>query len=406
MKEPLIAADDTLMLWGILIIVASISIILEQRFKWASRISGAIIALVIAIVLSNTGIIPTESSVYDAVWSVIVPLAIPLLLFQINLKKLFRESGRLLLMFLISSIGTIAGTTLAFFALREHIPMLDKIAAMFSASYIGGGVNFAAMAAKFETPGELVSASVVADNLTMAVLFIVLIIIPTMSFFRKRYNTPHIDEVESRAGKDENLAKSYWKPKSISLLDIALAVGIAFTIVLVAKKLSQYFDMRIPSGDNVGFLWNLANGLFGDMYLMLTTLTFLALLLFPRFFERLQGSQEIGTYLIHIFFVVIGIPASIPLIIEQAPLLFVFAVTIVIINVVISLVFGKLLRFDLEEIMLAINANAGGPTTAAALAIAKGWQNLVGPILIVGTFGYIVGNYVGTVMGLWLGAFL
>lgn len=406
MKEPLIAADDTLMLWGILIIVASISIILEQRFKWASRISGAIIALVIAIILSNTGIIPTESSVYDAVWSVIVPLAIPLLLFQINLKKLFRESGRLLLMFLISSIGTIAGTTLAFFALREHIPMLDKIAAMFSASYIGGGVNFAAMAAKFETPGELVSASVVADNLTMAVLFIVLIIIPTMSFFRKRYNTPHIDEVESRAGKDENLAKSYWKPKQISLLDIALAVGIAFTIVLVAKKLSQYFDMRIPSGDNVGFLWNLANGLFGDMYLMLTTLTFLALLLFPRFFERLQGSQEIGTYLIHIFFVVIGIPASIPLIIEQAPLLFVFAVTIVIINVVISLVFGKLLRFDLEEIMLAINANAGGPTTAAALAIAKGWQNLVGPILIVGTFGYIVGNYVGTVMGLWLGAFL
>ena len=406
MKEPLIAADDTLMLWGILIIVASISIILEQRFKWASRISGAIIALVIAIILSNTGIIPTESSVYDAVWSVIVPLAIPLLLFQINLKKLFRESGRLLLMFLISSIGTIAGTTLAFFALREHIPMLDKIAAMFSASYIGGGVNFAAMAAKFETPGELVSASVVADNLTMAVLFIVLIIIPTMSFFRKRYNTPHIDEVESRAGKDENLAKSYWKPKQISLLDIALAVGIAFTIVLVAKKLSQYFDMRIPSGDNVGFLWNLANGLFGDMYLMLTTLTFLALLLFPRFFERLQGSQEIGTYLIHIFFVVIGIPASIPLIIEQAPLLFVFAVTIVIINVVISLVFGKLLRFDLEEIMLAINANAGGPTTAAALAIAKGWQNLVGSILIVGTFGYIVGNYVGTVMGLWLGAFL
>lgn len=406
MKEPLIAADDTLMLWGILIIVASISIILEQRFKWASRISGAIIALVIAIILSNTGIIPTESSVYDAVWSVIVPLAIPLLLFQINLKKLFRESGRLLLIFLISSIGTVAGTTLAFFALREHIPMLDKIAAMFSASYIGGGVNFAAMAAKFETPGELVSASVVADNLTMAVLFIVLIIIPTMSFFRKRYNTPHIDEVESRAGKDENLAKSYWKPKQISLLDIALAVGIAFTIVLVAKKLSQYFDMRIPSGDNVGFLWNLANGLFGDMYLMLTTLTFLALLLFPRFFERLQGSQEIGTYLIHIFFVVIGIPASIPLIIEQAPLLFVFAVTIVIINVVISLVFGKLLRFDLEEIMLAINANAGGPTTAAALAIAKGWQNLVGPILIVGTFGYIVGNYVGTVMGLWLGAFL
>lgn len=42
---------------------------------------------------------------------------------------------------------------------------------MISASYIGGGVNFAAMAAKFSTPGEYVSSTVVADNFMMALLF-------------------------------------------------------------------------------------------------------------------------------------------------------------------------------------------------------------------------------------------
>ena len=27
------------------------------------------------------------------------------------------------------------------------------------------------------------------------------------------------------------------------------------------------------------------------------------------------------------------------------------------------------------------------------LAISKGWQGLVGPILIIGTLGYVIGNY-------------
>lgn len=204
----------------------------------------------------------------------------------------------------------------------------------------------------------------------------------------------------------DNQAKTYWKAKEISLKDIALSVGTAFALVIVAKKVSTWFDSLIPSGEDVNFLFNLLNGLIGDQYLMLTTFTFLVLLMFPKFFDSLSGSQEIGTYLIHIFFVVIGIPASIPLIIQNAPLLLVFAFIIVVINLLVSLVGAKVFKFELEETLLAVNANIGGPTTAAALAIAKGWSNLVGPILIVGTLGYIIGNYVGTFLGLWLEGFM
>ncbi|MFP3345717.1 DUF819 family protein, partial [Halomonas sp. SIMBA_159] len=73
----MIQADDLLALWGIIVIVAAMSIVLEQKYSWAGKISGAIIALVSAIILSNTGIIPTASPAYDAVWAFIVPLAIP-----------------------------------------------------------------------------------------------------------------------------------------------------------------------------------------------------------------------------------------------------------------------------------------------------------------------------------------
>lgn len=408
LEKTLIQADDYITLWGIIVVLASISIYLEQRYIWASKITGAIIALIGAIVLSNTGIIPTASPVYDAVWTVIVPVAIPLLLFHVNIKKIFKETRRLLIIFLLSSIGTIVGTIVSFFLLKDHIPMLDRLGAMFSASYIGGGVNFAAMAAKFKTPGELVSSAVVADNLMMAILFIILMIIPTLSFFKRCYSTPHILEVEREGAIEDGktLAESFWKRKDISLKDIALSVGTAFLFVIVSFKIAKYLDQLIPSGEDVPFFMNLLNGLFGDGYIMLTTMTFMALALFPKYFENINGSQEVGTFLVHIFFVVIGIPASIPLIIQNAPLLLLFAFIIVIINLIISLVAGKIFKYDLEDILLASNANIGGPTTAAALAIAKGWKNLIGPILIVGTFGYIIGNYVGTILGNWFSTFM
>ncbi|MBN8202238.1 MULTISPECIES: DUF819 domain-containing protein [Bacillaceae] len=408
MEQTLIKADDYVTLWGSIVVWASASIYLEQRYSWAAKISGAIVALIGAIILSNTGIIPTASPVYDAVWTFIIPLAIPLLLFHVKIKKIWQESGRLLIIFLISSIGTVAGVIISFFLLKDHIPVLDKLGAMLSASYIGGGVNFAAMAAKFETPGEMVSAAVVADNLMMAIYFVVLMMVPAIGFFRRRFKTPHVDQVENGSIGEEGktLAESFWKRKDISLKDIALSVGTAFLLVIVSFKIAEFLDAAIPSGDDVSFFINLVNGLFGDKYLMLTTLTFLGLAMFPRYFESINGSQEIGTFLIYLFFVVIGIPASIPLIIENAPLLLVFVFIIVAVNLTVSLTAGKLLKYDLEEILLASNANVGGPTTAAAMAIAKGWKDLIGPILVVGTLGYIIGNYVGTALGLWFSGFM
>lgn len=402
----LIQPDDTWLLWGFLAGWAAISIYLEQKYKWASRISGAIIALVGAMLLANFNIIPTDSPVYDTVWAYVVPLAIPLLLFRSNILKIWNESGRLLLIFLISSIGTVAGAIIAFFALKEYIPHLEKISAMMTGSYIGGGVNFAAMSAKFETPGELVSATVVADNMLMAIYFLVLILIPTLSFFRKKYPTPHIDELEKNVSADENLAASYWERKDISLLDIGKAVGTAFAIVALSFTIAGYFDNLIPSGDNVNVFFNVLNGIFGDKYLMLTTLTMFFVSVFPKYFENINGAQEIGTYLIYIFFVVIGVPASLPLILQNAPLIFVFVTIMVFMNMLISFGVGKVTKFSLEEIILASNANIGGPTTAAAMAISKGWTKLVGPILLVGTLGYIIGNYAGSAIGYWLSSFL
>jgi len=127
--------------------------------------------------------------------------------------------------------------------------------------------------------------------------------------------------------------------------------------------------------------------------------------LFPGYFEKINGTREIGTFLIYLFFVVIGVPASLVIILKTAPLLFVFVLIIVLANIFITLILGKIFKFSLEEALLVSNANLGGPTTAAAMAIAKGWQKMIVPILLVGTLGYVIGNYLGTAIYYLIQAF-
>lgn len=396
--QTLIQPDDHLALWTFVMVAATSAIFIEQRFKWASKVPGAVIALLIAIAASNLNIIPTEAPTYDVVWGYIVPLAIPLLLFNTNLQSLVQESWKLLLLFLISSIATMIGAVLGFLTLRNYIPELDKVSGMISASYSGGGVNYAAMSAKLAPSESINAATIVADNMMMATYFLMLIAIASMPFVRRVWGSPHTDAVEKdlSASNAQTLSEAYWKPNLISLKDIAINLAASMVIVLLSFKLSAFLKALLGESDNI--FADLIINLITDKYLLLTTITFIIVSLFRNSFEKLNGSQELGTYCIYLFFVVIGIPASIGLIITNAPLLFVFVLIVALVNLITTMGVGKVFKFNIEEVVLACNANIGGPTTAAALAISRGWTKLVGPIMVIGTVGYVIGNYLGTIV--------
>lgn len=398
MVETLIQADDHLALWTFVLVAATSAIFIEQRYKWASKVPGAVIALLIAIAASNLKIIPTDAPTYDIVWGYIVPLAIPLLLFKTNIQSLIKESWKLLLLFLVSSMATMIGTVIAFLALRRYIPELDKISGMISASYSGGGVNYAAMSAKLEPSESINAATIVADNMMMAFYFLILIGLAGIPVIRRIWGSPHTDEIEKNPEMQSSrtLSEAYWKPNLISLKDIAICLASSMLIVLISFKLSALLKALLGTSDNI--IGDLIISLITDKYLLLTTITFIVASIFRNSFGKLNGSQELGTYCIYLFFVVIGIPASIGLIVTKAPLLFIFVFIIAMVNLAITMGVGKLFKFNVEEVVLACNANIGGPTTAAALAISKGWTKLVGPILVIGTVGYVIGNYLGTII--------
>ena len=402
-RESLVAADDTWALMAILVFFVAVSMVLEQKYMWASKISGAIVALIFALVLSNLAIIPTNSVLYDdIIWGYAVPMGIPLLLLQCNIKNIWKETGRTLIVFLIGAAGTVVGAFVAYALLHNYIPELKAVAAMMTGSYIGGGVNFSALALEFEASGEIIGSTTVADNLLMAIFFLVLIAVAGNKWFRKVYTHPHIDEV-AKNGLDssQTQAAAYWKRKDISLKDIAINFAYCVIVVWLAKLIGKGLSAVIPTSNVV---LSIINTFFGSQYVWITTISMLVATFGEKQVAKVNGSMEIGTFLIYLFTFVIGVPASIVQIILNTPLLLCFTLIMVVINLAFCLIGGKLIHADLEECILACNANIGGPTTAAGMAIAQGWSKLVGPIMLIGTFGYVIGTYLGILVGGILGA--
>ena len=402
-RESLIAADDTWALLALMAASVALAIWLEQKYVWASKISGAIIALLIALAASNLAIIPTSCVLYDSiVWDYAVPMGIPLLLLQCNMKKIWKETGRMMAIFLIGAAGTVAGAFLAYALLHPCIPGLEDVAAMMTDSYIGGGVNFAALAAEFDV-GDIKAATTVADNLLMALYFFALIFIAGMKFFRKHYSHPHIDAIAESGDLSgaQTQAAAYWSRKDISLKDIAMNFAYAVLVVFAAKLIAAFIGGLIP---DTGVVLHMLHTFFGSEYVWITTVSMACATFGEKQVAKLSGSQEIGTYLIYLFLFVIGVPASIVKIVQETPLLLVFTGIMVLVNMLFCFIGGKLLHFDLEDIILASNANIGGPTTAAGMAISQGWSALVGPVMLVGTFGYVIGTYLGILVGGLLGA--
>ncbi len=369
---PLVSPDDHWLLWAVLLATGAAALAAE-RTRWGRSFSGAVLAIGGGFLLSNAGVLPSSAPAYDMIWGYLVPLAIPLLLVRADLRRILKESGPMLVAFGLGTAGTVAGTAVAF----HLVPLGEegfKLAGVFCATYIGGSINYVAVAQALGLSSpDLLAAGLAADNLVMTLYFLVLFALPSLAWLRRRYpRRPGIEESGHGAAGG---------------LQPATAAGMLATLAYAAAICSGGFALaRMVGAPDAGILG-------------LTLLAVGAATLFPGRLDALGGADELGVVLMQVFFATIGAGAHVGTVLRVGLPLFVFAAAILAVHLGVILLAGRLVRADLVELVVASNANMGGPATAAAMAAARGWRGLVIPAVLCGTLGYALATFIGVAVG-------
>lgn len=392
-------ADDTMYLWMVVITVTALAITIEQKWKWGARISSCVMCILGGMLLANLHVIPFASPVYDSVGSTILLLAIPLLLFKSDVRKIYKSSGSTFIIFNVCAVAAMLASCIIPFVF-SGVEDIAKFTAMYSAAAVGGTVNAVAVTKIFDVPIDMLNGLGLVGNLTVAMIVFFFGQFCRMNFFRTRFKHPHIDEhelaVAQNPGGGATEAAMFWKGKEISLKDLAQAMAITFIIVSASQ-----FLCGLVNASSANFI---VKQLFGSVYLMMTLLTTLLATLLPNVLGNIKGSDELGNIMLLMWFMTIGCSANLPQIIKYGGLI--VCTFCIVFSIMCILVFsvGKIFKFDLEEMMVGIIASIGGPPTAAALSISMGWNRMVVPGILVGLYGYIIGNYVGVLLGNIFGA--
>lgn len=308
-------------------------------------VSAALVSILIGQAASNLRILPYEAPAYSIVMRFLLPLTIPLLLFRADMRRVIQSTGRLLLAFLLGSVATMIGTVVAYLIvpMRSLGPDGWKIAAALMGSYIGGAVNYIAICEVLGVSSSVMTAGVAADNVICAIYFMVLFALAS-----------RVPPEPSKLTTDVEIGLESNSGNKIPVLPTTTAIAISFAICKSADCLTKLFGIQ------------------GAMLPTATAVAVALATLFPAVFSYLAPSAEpISLILMQVFFVVIGASGNIWNVINTAPSIFLFALVQVSVHLAVILGIGKLFGFELKLLLLASNANVGGPTTACGMATAK-----------------------------------
>jgi uncharacterized membrane protein len=336
------------------------------------KTSGVIWVLLGAMLLSNLRLIPFASPTYDFAGGTLVPLAIPLLLFKADLRKIFRESGPVMLTFMIASAATVIGAVLGFY-LFDLGDIGPKVAGVYTGGYIGGAVNFLAVSQAVEMTPEEFSVSLSASAMVSNIALALLIAIPSISWIVRRLpaHEPSVSMDHSEDGE------GHGGFAALKLTHVSGAIALSFAICAVAGWIDEWLSLT---------QYNI---------LFITILTIIVANLMPKTMNNLEGDFDLGMLFMYIFFAAVGAGTNANFFVSSALILFAFGMFIIITHLLIVLLAAKLLKVDLAEAIVASAAALVGPAVTAAIATSRGWRSLVTPGIMCGIFGYVIGTFVG-----------
>lgn len=370
---------------GLLFFLPGVAFWLTKKYKWARYVSAPGFCYLFGILLSNLHIAPPEHELYDLISTYAVYMALAMVLLSVNIMNWLKLAKNAIIGMITACIGVfiIAIISGIFFAPKIDPQHGWKLTGMLIGTYTGGSMNLAAVGKALDTPSELFVATNAADIIFGSIFLpIQLALIPFFERMRVRKLSP--EELLGGGQSHESIEKikeeGYWYKKSWNFYDFTYIVSISGLIMAAAYFLSRAVDFG---------MWK------GSVHLLLLT-TFALIAASFKPVHDLVGNEEVGMYLLHVFFVSAGATAYIPSLLQSSPYVIIWVVVAIYLSTLLHYFIAlKVFKIDYQTALVTAQAAVGGPSSAMALPIAAQWPSLAVTGIICGLIGYAVGNYLG-----------
>lgn len=383
-----------LLLTASYIVTPAVVLWLCRKIKILNKIGPVLLLYLIGILLGNSGIISDEAfKIQDIIVTVIIPLAIPMMLFSCNfLQWNIKNAVLTLITGIIAVVVAIFAGYFVFKPLIGNDPAFsgsfDKIAGMLAGVYTGGTPNLAAIKLMLGIPNEIY---IMVHSYDMAISLIYLTFV--LSFGIKLFRKILHYEPSKKGTKSEHMPfepegdepyKDFFKRENF--LPVLWAAALSLLIFAIAGGLS----MILPK----------------DLQMVVVILTITSLGIGASFIKRVRDikkSYDAGMYLVYIFSMVVASMADLGRLNLAGGLYILLYIAFVIFgSLILQLIMAKILKIDADTVLISSVSLINSPPFVPLIATAMNNRSVIITGLTVGLVGYAIGNYLGYLISIIL----
>lgn len=363
-----------------------------RRFSAIGKVGAILVLYFLGIILANLFVFPFEGfagklyPLQDALTSVTIPLALPLILFACDFREwpVKKALGSLL----IGLISVMAVATAGYFLFRTHLgEQAPSIAGMIVGVYTGGTPNLAAIKMML---GVDEGTYVLMNSFDMLVSFIFLVFLMAFGIrlFRKILPVdavPEADKCLPQVGR--KLAQS----EADMYRDI-------FTRRHFLPTLKALGLSILITGIGLGLSLLLTDGI--NMIVLILTLTTLAIAAsFLPAVKKWEKSYDAGMYLVLIFSLVVASMVDIrSLDFREGLWLLAYIAFAIFGSLTLQVLLGRIFKVDADTTVITSVAMINSPLFVPMIADSMKNRRVILTGISIGIIGYAVGNYLGVLL--------
>ncbi|NLA05845.1 MAG: DUF819 family protein [Firmicutes bacterium] len=362
------------------------------RFPAVNTIGAVILCYLAGMLAGNFFTFPEAvAGLQDLLSSGSVALALPLLLFSMDVKAWSRLAGKATLSMLLATIAIVTVAFAGYMIIREQSPHAWQLGGMAVGLYTGGTPNLAAIKTALHVDSQVYITMHTYDTVIslLYILFFCSVAQRLFNYFLPKFESK-LDPSSTDGGAETEAIDSYEGIFSRkNFLPLLGALGIAVAVLGASLGLAELFPKE--HGDAITIL-------------AITTLG-IACSFIPAV-RRIPKTFQAGMYLIYVFCLVVGSMANLKELFTHVNWPILGFVTFCIFgSLLLHALLCRIFNIDTDTMIITSTSAICSPPFVPVVANALKNREIILSGLYTGIIGYAIGNYLGISISYALKAF-